>query len=103
MLKIAGVALITAAFGVLGEMVVRRNRRERAQRARLAGHGTEVPATVQALDRVSAGKYGSYKVRATLQYVVDGTTHTHVAAWWPQEATHLTLGGMMQHMHLPEG
>ena len=92
-LKLVSVIVLTGAFGVLGEIIVRRNRRDRAQRAHLAAHGRRVLGTVASLDKVSAGKFGSYKVRAHINYVVDGDGHTHVAAWWPQEAAHLAVGG----------
>lgn len=90
--KALGVAALTAAFAVLGEVIVHRNRRRRATRERLAQQGRHVAGTVRATDRVSAGKYGSHKVRAHIAYTIDGAEHVHVAAWWPGEAASTVVG-----------
>ena len=94
--KLGAVIFITALFVVLGEVIIRRNRRDRALRAQLADTGTKVTGTVRSLDKVSAGKYGTYKVRAHIDYDVNGTKYTHIAAWWPENAEHLQLGGSIE-------
>lgn len=88
--KIIGVVLITGVFAVLGEFIIRRNRRDRAERARLATDGVRVQGRVANLTRVAAGKYGSYKLRAEIEFEMAGVAHTHVAAWWPHEAQHVS-------------
>ena len=90
--RVLGVVLITFVFGALAEVIVRRNRRERAHRSRLADTGQPITGTVHHTDRVSAGKYGSYKVRAEIRYTAGGGEHTHIAAWWPTEAPDLQQG-----------
>ncbi len=94
--KLVSVVVLTAAFGVLGEIIVRRNRRTRALRAQLAANGHRVQGTIRTLDKVSAGKFGSYKVRAHIDYSVGDSSYTHIAAWWPQEAANLALGGTIE-------
>ncbi len=90
--KALGVLGITAIFAVLGEVIIHRNRGQRTIRGRLAQHGRHVEGTVRSTDRVSAGKYGSYKVRAHIGYIVDDTEYVHVAAWWPGEAAAIVVG-----------
>ena len=90
--RVAAVVALTAAFAVLGEIIIRRNRRERAARQHLAQHGRAVDGIVRSLDKVSAGKYGTYKLRAQIEYTDDDGVYTHVAAWWPSEAPALEAG-----------
>ena len=94
--KLGAVVLITALFAVLGEVIVRRNRRDRVLRAQLAKNGTRVTGTVRSIDKVSAGKYGNQRVRMLIDYDVSGTPYTHVAAWWPENADHLSLGSSIE-------
>ena len=91
MLKVLGVVAITAVFAVLGALIIRRNRRDRTNRALLAEHGTRVRGRIVTLTKVTAGKYGSYKLRAEIRYQFGGTERTHVAAWWPHEAAGLAV------------
>ena len=93
--KVSAVVVLTAAFAVLGEIIIRRNRRERAARQHLAQHGRAVDGIVRSLAKVSAGKYGSHKVRAQIDYTLDDSTYTHVAAWWPTEAPSLEAGSFI--------
>ncbi len=90
--KIAAAVVLTALATVLGEVIIRRNRRSRALRARLTSNGSPVTGAVRAVDKVSTGKYGAHNIRAVIDYQVDGVTHTHAAAWAPKDAPRLVAG-----------
>lgn len=100
--KVVAVAILAGLFIALGTVIARRNRRDRALRERLTRSGTTVMGTIRSLDKVSAGKYGTYKLRAHIDYMIDGHAHTHIAAWWPDAAGHLTVGGQLELLVDPE-
>jgi hypothetical protein len=90
--NIVGAVLLTAAVGAFGEFILRRNRRSLVLREHLAAHGTAVTGTVRAIDKVTTNRYGGHKLRATIDYQVDGGSHTHVVAWTPEHAPRLGPG-----------
>ena len=90
--KIAAAVLLTAVVAALGEVVIRRNRRSRALRDHLTAHGNAATGTVREIDKVTTGRYGAHKLRATIDYQVDGEAHTHVVAWAPEHAPRLVPG-----------
>lgn len=90
--RIAATVVLTAVVAALGEFIIRRNRRSRALREHLSTHGSPTTGTVRTVDKVTTGRYGTHKIRATIDYVVDGTAHTHVTAWVPTEAPRLSPG-----------
>jgi hypothetical protein len=90
--KIAAAVVLTALATVLGEVIIRRNRRSRVLREHLTSHGSPVTGQVRTVDKVSTGKYGTHKIRAVIEYQVDGVSHTHAAVWMPQDAPQLVGG-----------
>ncbi len=95
-LKVAAAVLLTAVVAALGEVIIRRNRRSRALGDHLAAHGSAVLGIVRAVDKVSTGKYGAHKLRATVGYSVGSDPYTHVAVWAPEHAPRLVPGDSIE-------
>lgn len=84
-LRVIGLFAALVVVVVVAELSIRRGRRTRASRIDLANRGVAVTGRVAALDKVRAGKYGSYKWSATITYEIDGQTFSCRESWWPGE------------------
>ena len=82
-LRVVGLLAALVLVAVVGELSIRRNRRTRASRIDFANRGVAVTGRVVSLDKVSAGKYGSFKWSATIAYEIDGRMFSCRESWWP--------------------